>query len=62
MAEKKAKALKDVEIIIRYEIKAEENKSKNFQDLMQKLFDLYIKKAVQNSAGRDEDANENSGN
>ena len=45
----KKDASKDVEIIIRYKIKAEENEPKSFQDLMQKLFDSYITKVIQNN-------------
>ena len=39
---------KDVEIIVRYETKADKNKSKTLQNIMRELFDLYIAQATQN--------------
>jgi len=43
----KKKASKDVKIIIQYENNADE-KEKSLQTVMQKLFNLYIAKVVQN--------------
>lgn len=44
----KKQTKEDVKIIIQYQNKNDENNVKTFQNIMQKLFNLYIIKAMQN--------------
>ena len=44
----KKNALEDVEVIIQYEEKKDDKEEKSLQNIIQRLFNLYITKVIQN--------------